>query len=220
MNLSNNEKDEDWISVSDMARLRGVSQPAISKRLRTLAARGFSIPSRVVGKFRQIHAPTFDNVVQITHNPAQDLRNRGLRPEPPEQQRRAVASAMTDNADETADFAASPRLAGGPKFGDAAAREKNAKAQLAEMQLAQKRGELVPAREIEAAAIAAATSITQRLNAMKAAAGKLYAASKGGEEAMQIELIALVDNMAKAIAEDMAALAEKGADITANPFSH
>lgn len=242
--------DSEWISVSDMARLRGVSQQAISKRIAPFARAG-QLPIKRAGKSKLIHAPTFDALVAATHDPAQSLRNRNVAPSafasrPAPSRRRlkedngAFLGAAADGETEAAARVAAAQVGGaqvghspGPaaraplaepyretpaaappepsKFNDAAAREKHAKAELAEMQLAQKRGELVPVREIEAAAIEASTRIAQRLNAMKAAAGKLYAAAKGGEEALHIELLALVNGAIKAVGEDMAQLAARGA---------
>jgi hypothetical protein len=97
-------------------------------------------------------------------------------------------------------------------YDDAAAREKNAKAAIAEMELAKRRGELVPARAVEAAAIKAATTIAQMLSSLKTKAGQLYAAGhKGGEEALHIVLVESINSVQTQIADAMANLATLGA---------
>lgn len=183
----------DWVAVSALAERYGVSRQAVSKRVGKFADKG-QLPTRGTGRGLRVHLPTYAQLVAASHDPAQDLRNRHVK--------------RSESFDDALPIDAPPQQ---PKFNDAAAREKNAKAQLAEMQLAQKRGELVPVREIEAAAIETGTKITQRLNALKAAAGKLYAAAKGGEEALHIELLAMVNATIVAVSEDMAQLAARGA---------
>lgn len=183
----------DWVAVSALAERYGVSRQAVSKRVGKFTDKG-QLPTRGAGKSLRIHLPTYAQLVSASHDPAQDLRNRNVK--------------RLEAADDALLIDAPPQQ---QKFNDAAAREKNAKAQLAEMQLAQKRGELVPVREIEAAAIETGTKIAQRLSAMKASAGKLYAASKGGEEALHIELLAMVNATIVGVGEDMAQLAARGA---------
>lgn len=83
------------------------------------------------------------------------------------------------------------------------------------MELARRRGELVPAREIEAAAVEAATAIAQRVASLKAKSGQFYAAGhQGGEEALHILLVESVNGILAHIADDMAKLAARGAEET------
>jgi hypothetical protein len=80
------------------------------------------------------------------------------------------------------------------------------------MELAKRRGELVPARAVEAAAIKAATTIAQMLSSLKTKAGQLYAAGhKGGEEALHIVLVESINSVQTQIADAMANLATLGA---------
>jgi hypothetical protein len=184
--------EQDWISVGDLARLRGVSHQAISKRARNLAKAG-QLPTRRIGKNKLIHVPTFDQLAAATLHPAQGIRN--------------FKHGEPEIFEETPTLAEGVgKLAG--SYTSAVEREKNAKAELAEMQLAERRGDLVPASEIEAAAIEAGTKIRQAVEAMRAKAGQLYAAGKGGEEALAIELNLMVSATSGAIAEAMTALAK------------
>jgi DNA-binding transcriptional ArsR family regulator len=215
--------DQDWVAVEALASRYSVTKRAVQKRVAKFRDAG-QLTVRQHGKTFLVHGPTYERLVGEAFDPAQALRNRHVkrgadRGQAPPVAREAVAEAL-DLAQRSAIDAASldERVGDAPvagpepsRFNDAAAREKNAKAQLAEMQLAQKRGELVPVREIEAAAIEASTRIAQRLNAMKACAGKLYAAAKGGEDALHVELLAIVNAAIAAVGEDMAALAARGA---------
>jgi hypothetical protein len=191
-------EEADWISVSDLARLRGCSHQAVSKRVRALAKHG-QLPTRRVGKAKLIHVPTFDALAAATLHPGQELRNF---------HHEAKAKDALDVSQEIADAITENSKPSG--YTSAVEREKHAKAALAEMQLAQKRRELVDAREIEAAAIATGTAIAQRVAALKSKAGQLYAAAKGGEEALAIELTVAVNKMLAEIADDMAQISEHG----------
>lgn len=187
----------DWVAVSQIADRYRVTRQAVSKRVAKFREGG-KLQTRGEGRNLRVHLPTYAALVAETHDPAQDLRNRSVKRE-----------------DQEAPLAAEPEKRLDPvKFDEAAAREKNAKAALAEMQLAQKRGELIPAREIERAAIEAGTSIAQAVNAIKSNSGKLYAAAKGGEEALHIELLAAVNAALGTIGDAMAKLAARGASET------
>lgn len=204
--------DADWVSVSNLARERGVSQPAISKRIKALSEAG-QLTTRQSGRRVLIHRPTFEALAAAAHDPAQDLRNRHQR----------GASASDDSPRELVEQsellkpAASVETAKKPPkpsaYDDASTREKNAKAQLAEMQLAQKRSELIPVRDIEVAAIEAGTKIAQAVSSLKAKAGRFYAAgATGGEEALHVELVQSVNETLKEIGDSMAQLATLGAE--------
>ncbi|WP_330082464.1 hypothetical protein [Methylocystis iwaonis] len=189
----------DWVAVSQIADRYRVTRQAVSKRVAKFREGG-KLQTRGEGRNLRVHLPTYVALVAETHDPAQDLRNRAVKRE--DQEAPLAASAEPEKRLDPV------------KFDEAAAREKNAKAALAEMQLAQKRGELVPAREIERAAIEAGTSIAQAVNAIKSSSGKLYAAAKGGEEALHIELLAAVNAALGTIGDAMAKLAARGASET------
>jgi hypothetical protein len=203
--------DADWASVSDVARQRGVTRQAISKRVKALAGRG-KLSTQGEGRNLRFHLPTFDALTAAAHDPAQDLRNRHQR----------SGSESESSSDEPSGESAKEKrqrpvvaqdLANSSSYDAASAREKNAKAELAEMRLAQERGELVKVRDIEVAAVNAGTKIAQAVSAMKAKAGKLYAAAAtGGEEALHIELVKSVNDVLKEIGDSMATLAALGAE--------
>lgn len=193
MRVDRNAVDDDWRSITELASLRGVSKQAISKRVKALAARR-ELPVRGEGRSLRVHAPTFDQLCQATHDPAQDLRNRHQKASSP-----APPPAEPDAAPKAAKAVSA--------YDDASTREKNARAELAEMQLAQRRGELLRARDIEHAAVEVGTAIAQRITALKTKAGQLYAAgATGGEDAVHVLLVEIVNATLTGVAESMSKL--------------
>ena len=185
--------DGDWVSVSDLARKRGVSRQAISKRVKALAGR---LATRGEGKSFRFHRPTFERIA-AAHDPAQDIRNR-----------RSKANRIEGPSEARSVGAADQPAPNG--YDDAATREKMAKAELAAMELARKRAELVLARDIEGAAIKVATTIAQHIVALKSKAGQLYAAGhKGGEKAIQVVLTEAVDSILRNVSDAMRKLAKE-----------
>ncbi|WP_018407917.1 MarR family transcriptional regulator [Methylocystis rosea] len=197
--------DADWVSVTELARERGVSHQAISKRVRALAKRG-QLSTQQQGKTVLVHRPSFDALSAASHDPAQDLRNR--------HQRRV--SANDDGLRDLIEEPPAPPTVDDPAkeppkpsaYDDASTREKHARAALAEIQLAQKSGELVPARELAGALTEVGTAIQQHVKRLTANSGKFYAAAiGGGEEALRIELEQYANQQLADIRASMNALA-------------
>lgn len=192
------DETADWVAVSQIAERFRVSRQAVSKRVAKLREGG-KLQTRGEGRALRVHLPTYESLVSEAHDPAQDLRNRHVK--------------RSDDEEAVAPKAESPREPS--VFDNAAAREKNAKAQLAELQLAQKRAELVRARDLEGAAVEIGTTIAQIVNANMSQFGKVYAAARAGEDAVRIEMLAIKQNMLQSIAEAMGKIAARGA--TENP---
>ncbi|WP_198162440.1 hypothetical protein [Methylosinus sp. R-45379] len=145
-----------------------------------------------------MHRPTFDELTAASYDPAQDLRNRHNKAE------------VSDAPASIRQSAAKPSA-----YDDASTREKNAKAELAEMELMRRRGELVPVRDIETAAIETATAIAQSIAVFKSKCGRFYAvAVQGGQEALRVEMTSALDETLGQIAEKMAILAARDQDRT------
>lgn len=186
--------DADWIAISELARARGVSKQAISKRVKALTTTG-RLPARGAGRALRIHLPTFDRIVEATRDPAQDLRNRHNRsatvsPSP-------VIVGKTDPSDEPQET-----------YECAAARDKRAMAALRELQLAERRKELVEVAELETAAVEIGTKLSQSMAALKMMSGKIYAAAKtGGEDAVHVLIVQAVDDVLRQTAAEMTKLA-------------
>lgn len=189
------DESADWVAVSDLAQRYGCTRQNISKRVGKLREAG-RLPTRGDGRSLRVHLPTYAEIVAASHDPAQDLRNRGVK-------REESAPAGPRR------FAPSPS-----EYDSASAREKKAKAELAELQIAQRRGELVQVREIADASIEAGTSILQTVTSIKSKSGILYAASRGGEDALRVALVQMANDALAQIAESMSKLAANGATET------
>ncbi|BDV35680.1 hypothetical protein [Methylocystis iwaonis] len=189
----------DWASMTDLACITGTSHQNISKRVAAFVRKGL-LQTRRAGKTKLVHRPTYEALALAAHDPAQGLRLRHVK---------AASDSNPTTTIQPRDVAGKGR-ASVADYDDAAAREKNAKAALAELELSRRRGELVSARDLEGAAVAVGTSIAQRVAALKTLAGKLYAASKGGEEALAATLTQEVAEVCRLIGEDMQKLGEFG----------
>jgi|GEM_PF-4870616 len=187
--------DADWASVSDVARQRGVTRQAISKRVKALAGRG-KLSTQGEGRNLRFHLPTFDVLTASSHDPAQDLRNRHQRSAPKQDEGSNERPVEVDKEKRQRPVPAAQDLANSSSYDAASAREKNAKAELAEMQLAQRRAELIQVKDIAPAAGEIGVKLQQIILGLKSKAGKVYAAgATGGEEATHIALSAIADEM-------------------------
>lgn len=201
---ANNVEDADWVSIKSLAEVRGVSHQAVSKRIAGFVRKGL-LQTRRAGKERLVHRPTFDALSSASHDPAQDLRLRHLKEEPP--------AEPLDGPDSEADRGeplAPADSRSKSAYDDASAREKNAKAELAEMELARRRAELVPASELADAAVQVATTIAQHVAALKQIGGRLYAAAQaGGEDAVRVILSDEIDRVTSAVRDGLLKLANE-----------
>lgn len=203
--------DPDWLSVSELAQERGVSRQAVSQRVAAFAAAG---RLKTTGQRRslRVHAPTFRQLVAASQDPAQELRLRHVTPK-----KIATAPALAETpiaaSIEDAPADPGPRETARPSaYDDASTREKNAKAALAEIELAKRRGELVAVAEFEAAAMQVATKVAQSIGALRAQVTALYAAAQAGEDALHTALNLAIDRTLRTIAADMASIAASTSD--------
>ncbi|MBM3653800.1 MAG: hypothetical protein FJX06_13365 [Alphaproteobacteria bacterium] len=204
--------EEDWISVKRLAAIRAVSHQAVSKRVAFFVRKGL-LQTRRLGKEKLVHRPTFDTLAAASHDPAQDLRLRHVKGEPPAEPLADPAS----EADRGEPLAPADR-ASKSAYDDASAREKNAKAELAEMDLARRRAELVPASELADAAVQVATTIAQHVAALKQISGRLYAAAQaGGEDAVRLILSEEIDRVTAAIRDGLLTLVNEDASAPQTP---
>ncbi len=193
--------DPDWLSISTLATERGVTRQAISDRVKKLRD-SHQLPTRGAGRGLRVHAPTFREIVATTADPAQAARIRHLAPgridpEPPrETPKEQPAEPQPSTAQQSKN-----------NYDDAAARERHARAELAEMEAAKRRGELVAVAEFEAAAVAVGTKLAQSINALRSRVTPFYAAAQQGEDALHTAVNLEVDAMLRTIAKDMAQLA-------------
>jgi hypothetical protein len=119
-----------WLSVSDVASLRGVTKQAISKRLLALAGK---ITTRRDGNRLLINVAEFDRVTGAETDPAQALRNREL------------PLAKPDGNKAAADFS------------EQRARREGYDAEMARLKLEELQGKLIPVADVEDAMVRCAT---------------------------------------------------------------
>ena len=72
---------DEWVSIADLARLKGISKQAVSKRVKRLADEKL-IEVRPHGRELHVNLAQFDKAVGETTDPAQALRNGAPEPEP------------------------------------------------------------------------------------------------------------------------------------------
>jgi hypothetical protein len=203
--------EDDWISVKRLATVRGVSHQAVSKRVAFFVGRGL-LQARRCGKEKLVHKPTFDALATASHDPAQDLRLRHVKGDPQRATGESIEAASAPG-DDWGEPTAPLGRRGQSAYDDASTREKNAKAAMAEMELARRRAELVPACELADAALKVATTIAQHVAALKQISGKLYAAAQaGGEDAVRLILSEEIDRVTEAIRQALMSLANEDAD--------
>lgn len=201
---------DDWQAPSAVAADLGITKQAVSKQVAKFGAR---LPRRGAGRGLRIHRPTFDELRRAAHDPAQDLRNRhqvsGVPRAPAPRAEAATVLPFEPPAEPRA-----PRGGDKTSYDEAAARHMQARADLAEMDAARKRGELLPVAEVEAAMGVVAERIGAAIGTLKGKAADLYAASQsGGESGLQRRLSQLVDDTLRGVHE---ALSETAAEALAS----
>ncbi len=209
-----------WLPVFELARHVGVSRQAVHKRIGKLGDR---LAVKGEGRGMRVHVETYLALTGAAHDPAQDLRNHAQRSVP----RGGAQPVPPPSAPLAAPFATIANPAPKPAVSEYEGEKTlsiRADRELRELKLAQQRRELVPVRDVEAAAAAIATGIRQRLDTLKASFTRLHAASRqGGEDAVRVELSRMVDDLQRGIVADMtraASLDDTPADpLAADPAS-
>ncbi|SHN18343.1 winged helix-turn-helix domain-containing protein [Roseibium suaedae] len=133
-----------WVTIAELGRLHGVSKQAVSKRVRRLEADG-KIQVRQEGQSRLVNAAQFARLVADTTDPAQSLRNCSA----PVLYDQSAPDLLTDIPP---DASASASASGGGQrisYNDAKARRAAIDAEIADLNLKERQGELVSKREAE-----------------------------------------------------------------------
>lgn len=92
-----NESAAPWVSVTELAKLRGVSAAAISKRVKRLRE-GSGLETSGQGRSLRINLAHFDRLVGETSDPAQELRNPSGKATGPDDGAGANGSYSTERA--------------------------------------------------------------------------------------------------------------------------
>lgn len=117
-----------WASQAEIARIKGVSRQAVSKRVAALKAEGKLQTKDGPAGAVLVNVAQFDFATGEAGDPAKELGN--------------------ESRDAIEDDAPAPSAGGDPTYRDAATREKQYRADLLELQVKQQLGELVPVAKL------------------------------------------------------------------------
>jgi len=187
-----------WLSVSDLARRKGVSKQSISERLAKLVAAGLVETKPGKGRARLVNVAQYDRAVGQIGDPAKE----------------AGAATKRELAGETDSlFDAEPRHA--PGYRDAKADDARYSAELKRLELEERLGKLVRADEVSDAIMQAARTVRQVVERLPLRAAELAAAvGKDGEVGARGVLKAATHDILAEIADALEALAAPPVDGT------
>lgn len=147
-----------WMSISDLARERGVSKQGISKNLKRWASAGRAIPTKKSGRETLIKVVEYDLALGQVGDQARILG---------EATKKGFGPAGVSPVDPDA-----------PVYTREQARAKQYEADIKEIELEKLRGELVEVSQLRDAATAAAESMLRAIDQMPARAEDLSVATK------------------------------------------
>lgn len=165
------------VTLAELARRKGVSKPAITKRVRRLADAGL-IEIRQDGSNKLVDIAAFDRAIGASGDPAKEL------------------------AAETAKTAEAP--APSSAYRDAQTEKAQIDARRAHLDLMERLGKVVPTAHVEAAMVRAAEAIVREIDRMPSWASDLMLASNESEAAVRRALRDKRDALRSAIADALA----------------
>lgn len=184
-----------WVTVTELADLKGVSHPAISKRMKRLETQNL-IEVRTEGRTRRVNLAQWDRVTQ-ENTDLSKLAGREI-----EQDAGAPAPPPTDPS--------------APVYSKEQARRAQYDADLKKLELDKQLGRVRDAGEIEAAATRCAEKMVRIIDSFPTMADDIMTAnSRGGVTAVREALKAKARELRAALANEMAALAA-GSDETSS----
>ncbi|PTW53908.1 MarR family protein [Breoghania corrubedonensis] len=186
-----------WVGVRQLAEMKGVSHPAISKRLRRFEEAGL-VTVRREGRRTLVNVAQWDAAADEVTDPA---RLAGA-----ETTRQMSAEMDATNAD-------APTGSNTKAYSYQQARKAEYDADLKEIELAKQRGQLLPIAEVEDAMIRCAESLVRAIDQLPAGADDLAAAvSRGGVPALRDALKIKARELRLKLAEKMRLLGEDESD--------
>jgi DNA-binding MarR family transcriptional regulator len=189
-----------WLTISELAKREGVGKPTISERVKRLEADGLvkSKPGR--GRQKLVNLAQY----LVATNKAGD-----------------AAKQLAADTRAEADAPQPPEPGGDPTYRAAQTRRAQLDADLKEIELAQKRGELLPVADIEDAAGKFAEAIVRVLDRIPTRADEIAAAvGRDGTTGARAKLKEIVRDLRTAVAESVtliaagATLPQGGADVS------
>jgi DNA-binding MarR family transcriptional regulator len=179
------------LSVTELARQRGVDKAAISRRARRYEEQGLLHPRTGKGGAKMINVAEFDRAAGEATDAVRELNGS---------QGGAAAAPV----------AAAP---GDPSLARQQARRAGYDADLKELELKERLGELVPVNDVEEAIVALSENFVRALDQIPARAEEgLAEASKGGLAGFRAFLRALANGVRDTLERDL-----KGLVVGANP---
>lgn len=183
------ERDDSvWVTVGELARIKGVKHPAISKRLKRLAADGL-IEVRKEGRATKVRLAEWDHVTGERSDPSRTL------------------SPSSDDAVDDAPASTDP------SYAKEAAREKRYKAELAEMEVRRRRGELCEVALVGRRAAEASEVLVRAIDHLSTAADDLATAfSRNGVSGLRAALKSKAAEIRTLVADSMSQIVESDGD--------
>ncbi len=185
-----------WVGVRQLAEMKGVSHPAISKRLRRFEEAGL-VTVRREGRKTLVNVAQWDSAADEVTDPA-----------------RLAGAATTRQMSAEPDAGATAANAGPGSTNTSAysyqqARKAQYDADLKEIELAKQRGQLLPIADVEDAMIRCAESLVRAIDQLPAGADDLAAAvSRGGVPALRDALKTKARDLRQQLAQNMKILGE------------
>lgn len=180
-----------WMSLSEVAELKGISRQALSKRVAKLEAEGLLQTKPGGGGTKLINVAQYDRVIG------------------------AVGDAIKEIAAETVKETAPDAPAAAPALRDAQTRSAQYTADLKFIELNEKIGALVPVADVADAATRAGEAIIRVIDRLPSHADVLAAAAgKDGIGAVRSELKSIARDLRQSIADAFTAMAGTAKPVT------
>lgn len=176
-----------WLSISDLAKRKGIHRQSAKERVDRLEAKGL-IETKLDGRSRMVDLAAFDRAVGQTGDAAKEQ------------------GAETKRETVTTDTS--------PKLRDAQADRATYEARLKALDLSERLGQLLPVKGdhgVERAMIRSAEATVRALDQIPSWAAELMSAARDGQPAMMRVLRAKRFELRKQIAAALTALADEGA---------
>lgn len=187
-----------WLSVTELAKNQNVSKQAIARKLAALEADGLVKTKPGKGKTKLVNVAQYLTAIGQAGNVAQEL---------------AAADRAADAAALDAPEANSP-----PAYRDAQTRDKELSADLKELELKQKLGEVVPVENLSALATEVAEQIVRVIDRLPAKAQDMASAvARDGEVGARGQYKRDVRELREAIAEALGKLADSKVALPPEP---
>lgn len=196
----NSEQEGLWLTVTELAALKGIGKPAVSERVARLEAAGLIATRPGKGRAKLVNVAAYDRAVSQTADLARTTgaaTKRGHAVDTPEPEAEAEPAATSASAVYTREQA----------------RHMAYKADMAQIELEERRGRLMRADKVLAGARESGALIVQALNGLVHHSDALtVAATTGGERAVRNALKKAVHDLRVEIADIFATKAKAAPD--------